>query len=83
MKLLRALLPNLTVSLQVSVLILLYLDGRNPMMGFLSGAPFLVLMILTAASSIACAVMVYAQWRKSDRPGRKTPTEDRKISNNT
>ena len=41
-----------------------YLDLRNPMMGFLVGAPFLVLAACTCLSSIATGILLYADWRR-------------------
>ncbi|MBR5616711.1 MAG: hypothetical protein IKW50_00855 [Oscillospiraceae bacterium] len=66
MKFLNALLPNLTISLNLVLLIVLYLNSRNPMMGFLTGAPFLVLAILTCVCSLATAIILYAKWRNGD-----------------
>lgn len=66
MKFLNALLPNLTISLNLVLLIVLYLNSRNPMMGFLIGAPFLVLTILTCVCSLATAIVLYVKWRKGD-----------------
>ena len=66
MKFLNALLPNLTISLNLVLLIVLYLNSRNPMMGFLTGAPFLVLVILTCVCSLATAIILYAKWRNGD-----------------
>lgn len=64
MKLLKAFLPNLSIALNVALLIVVYLDLRNPMMGFLVGTPFLVLVIATALSSILSGILLYADWRK-------------------
>ena len=64
MKFLRATLPNLTSSLNLALLIGFYLDLRNPMMGFLVGAPFLVLAACTCLSSIATGIFLYADWRR-------------------
>lgn len=66
MKFLNALLPNLTISLNLVLLIVLYLNSRNPMMGFLIGAPFLVLTILTCVCSLTTAIVLYVKWRKGD-----------------
>jgi len=64
MKLLRAAIPNLAVSLNLALLIVIYLDMRNPMMGFLSGGPFLTLVICCAAASLISAVTLYGDYRK-------------------
>lgn len=66
MKFLNAMLPNLTISLNLVIMIVLYVNSRNPMMGFLTGAPFLVLSISTCICSIATAVILYAKWRNGN-----------------
>ena len=53
MKLFHVLIPNLAISLNISLMILIYLDMRNPMMGFLVGAPFLVLIISSCALELS------------------------------
>ena len=65
MRFLNAMLPNLTIALNLVLLIVMYLNSRNPMMGFLVGAPFLVLIILSCVCSIATAVILYAKWRNN------------------
>lgn len=77
MKFLRAMLPNITIALNIAILVLLYLDARNPMMGFLAGTCFLVLMALTAVCSIANAIVLYGDWRKKKK---EAPEISRKIS---
>lgn len=63
MKYLRAALPNLTVCLNIVMMVVLYLDRRNPMMGFLMGMPFAVLCVTCCLCSIASAVILYTDWR--------------------
>ena len=75
----RGFLPNISIALDVALLIVIYLDRRNPMMGFLSGAPFLVLAIAAAFSSVCIAITLYAQWRKP----RKRRKISEKIADNT
>lgn len=71
MKFLKNALPNLSISLSVSMLVILILDSYNPMMGFLMGTPFQVLTVLTCVSSIATGIVLYAsQFKKR----RKTPS---------
>lgn len=60
----RGFLPNLTIALNVVLMIVVYLDMRNPMMGFLMGAPFVTLAACCCVCSIATAVVLYASWRK-------------------
>ena len=66
MRFLNGVLPNLTIALNLVLLIVMYLNSRNPMMGFLAGAPFLVLIIASCVCSIATAVMLYAKWRNNN-----------------
>lgn len=75
----RGFLPNICIALHLALLIVIYLDRRNPMMGFLMGAPFLVLAIAAALSSVCVAITLYAQWRKPQK-SRKKPE---KIADNT
>lgn len=67
MKFFRGFLPNLSIALNIALVIVIYLDKRNPMMGFLVGAPFVVLLIACVACSIASAVVLYGDWRKTGR----------------
>ena len=69
MRFLKAFLPNLTISLNVALLIVIYLDRRNPMMGFLVGAPFAVLAASACACAILTGIVLYASWRKQFRKG--------------
>lgn len=62
----KAFLPNFTVALNIALLVVYYLDLRNPMMGFLVGAPFLTLAVLCGFCSIATAVVLYADYRKKN-----------------
>jgi len=64
MKFWRAFLPNLTIALNIALMIVVYLDLRNPMMGFLVGAPFLTLVCACCICSIATAIVLYSSWRK-------------------
>ena len=67
MKLFRAILPNLTISLNIALMVVIYLDMRNPMMGFLIGAPFITLVASSCICSIATAIVLYSSWRKMKR----------------
>lgn len=64
MKLFHVVIPNLAISLNIALMIVIYLDMRNPMMGFLMGAPFAVLAASACAASIASAVTLYGSYRK-------------------
>jgi hypothetical protein len=67
MRFFRSFLPNLTISLNLVLMIVIYLDMRNPMMGFLIGTPFVVLVASCCICSIATAVVLYAAYRKAKR----------------
>lgn len=67
MKFLKAALPNLAISLNLALLIVIYLDMRNPMMGFLIGTPFVALAGSCCVCSIAAAVVLYAAYRAEKR----------------
>ena len=71
MRFLRGILPNISLALSVCLVVVVYLDRRNPMMGFLIGAPFFTLVVVTAAASIATAIVLYCQWRKPKKRKRK------------
>lgn len=82
MRFLKGVLPNISIALTIALLVVVYLDRRNPMMGFLIGAPFFTLVVVTGAASIATAIVLYSEWRK--RKKRRNPSDKgQKISNNT
>ena len=64
MKFFRAAVPNLSMALNVALMVVIYLDRRNPMMGFLVGAPFLTLAVSACVCSFLTALILYADWRK-------------------
>lgn len=64
MKLFHAVLPNLAISLNIALMVVIYLDMRNPMMGFLVGAPFVTLAASACICSIISAITLYASYRK-------------------
>lgn len=72
MRFLKNVLPNLSLALSLALVVVVYLDRRNPMMGFLMGAPFFVLVVLTAAASVVTALVLYCSTRKSQKSKRKT-----------
>ena len=67
MKLFHAMIPNLTISMNIVLLIVIYLDMRNPKMGFLEDTPFYVLAITTAIVSLISAVTLYGTYRKKQK----------------
>lgn len=79
MKFAKAVLPNVTIALNLAMAVVVYLDMRNPMMGFMSGPAFLGLYILTFAASVATAVVLYKWWRTP----KKRPKEKKESVNST
>ena len=77
----KGFLPNLTIALNVALLIVFYLENRNPMMGYMIGAPFMILAISASVCAIASAVVLYAAWRKPKKKRKKALAE--KVENNT
>lgn len=71
MRFLKGALPNISLALTVALMVVIYLDRRNPMMGFLSGAPFFVLALLAGIASITTSVVLYSTWRKAKKRKRK------------
>ena len=67
MRFFRAVLPNLAISLNIALMIVIYLDMRNPMMGFLVGAPFVTLAASACISSMISAVVLYGSYRKRNK----------------
>ena len=67
MKLLHSVIPNLTISMNMVMLIVVYLDMRNPKMGFMGDTPYYVLAVITAIVSLISAVTLYASYRKKQK----------------
>lgn len=78
MKLFHALIPNLAISLNIALLIVIYLDMRNPMMGFLVGAPFQVLVGACCLTSVITAITLYGSYRRKQK--EKQSVFQQKIS---
>ena len=64
MKILKALLPHITIVLCILFLVLLILDYFNPMMHFLTAALPKALLLVLIASAAATAIMAVAYQRK-------------------
>lgn len=78
MRFFRAAVPNLSVALNIALLVVIYLDRRNPMMGFLVGAPFLVLAVSACLCSVITAVILYGDWRSRGPKREKREIADLK-----
>ena len=68
----KAILPNLTIVLSAAALTVVILDSFNPMMGFLEGLPFLLLIGAALLCSLATSIVLYRSWRRR-RTRRRTP----------
>lgn len=64
MKILKALLPHITIVLCILFLVLWVLDYFNPMMHFLTAALPKALLLVFIASAAATAIMAVAYQRK-------------------
>ena len=78
MRFFRRTLPHLVIALNLALVIVIYLDMRNPMMGFLMGAPFAVLAGSCCVCSIVTAVVLYGAYRREN--GRKQTVSQQKNS---
>ena len=71
MRFFRGILPHISIALNICLIVVVYLDRRNPMMGFLMGAPFFILACAAALCAIATAVTLYVWWRKPKKRKKK------------
>ena len=77
MRFFRAILPNLSIALQLALAVLVILDVFNPRIGLLSGLPFVVLFAAAAVCALATAVVLYRDWRVNRKnPMRNNPHLD-------
>lgn len=77
MRFFRAILPNLSIALQLALAVLVILDVFNPRIGLLSGLPFVVLFAAAAVCALATAVVLYRDWRVNRKiPMRNNPHPD-------
>ena len=77
MRFFRAILPNLSIALQLALAVLVILDVFNPRIGLLSGLPFVVLFAAAAVCAAATAVVLYRDWRVNRKiPMRNNPHLD-------
>ena len=67
MKLFYSAIPNLAISMNIVMLIVVYLDMRNPKMGFMGDTPYYVLAIATAIVSLISAVTLFVSYRKNKK----------------
>ncbi len=70
MRILKVLLPHVTIALAMCLVVVLILDIYNPMMGFLVGGPFQVLVISEAVCTLATSVLFICRPYKKRRRSR-------------
>lgn len=72
MRILKILLPHFTIALAISLAVVVILDIYNPMMGFLVGRPFQILVILEVLCAITTSVLhICRPYKKRRRPRGK------------
>ena len=71
MRKLLSLLPHLSIALTLALTVLVILDVYHPMLGFLKGRAFLLLVLLCALASMASAILLYRDYRLSFRRRRR------------
>ena len=67
MKLFKRILPNLSIALSLALLVLVIVDIRNPMMGFLSSLQAQVLISVSAIIAITTAIVLHADERRKNK----------------
>lgn len=72
MRILKMLLPHFTIALAISLAVVLILDIYNPMMGFLMGRPFQILVITEVLCSMFTSILFICRpYKKRRRPRGK------------
>ena len=64
MKTIKAFLPHLLISLLLGLILLVYLDGRNPMMEFLTSRASKIYLISTCAVGLTVAMLYVSGQRR-------------------
>lgn len=69
MRILKTVLPHFTIALAVTLIVVVIVSDYNPMMGFLVGKPFQILVILEVLFSLATAIcLILKPSVKEDQP---------------
>ena len=66
----RSFWPHLSMALNAALMVVVILNIYNPLLGLLRGAPFLVLLGASFASSSATAVTLIAAQRRGKHEGQ-------------
>lgn len=64
MRFLKSFLPHLAIAMQLGLLVLIVLDGRNPLMAFLTSGASKVYMVIMCILSLAVTGAYIADKRK-------------------
>ena len=70
MRILKMFLPHFTIALAVALVVVVILDIYNPMMGFLVGRPFQILVVLEVLCAMATSVCYICRPYKKRRSPR-------------
>ena len=65
MRFFKAILPNFTIALAISVVVIVIVHSHNPLMEFVTGTPFKLLCYLFCLSATATSIVLYSSWRRS------------------
>lgn len=72
MRILKKLLPHVTLALAVTLAVVVIVDVYNPMMGFLRGWPFQTLVLLEVLCALATSLcLIFSPSEKRKRPRGK------------
>ncbi len=80
MRILKILLPHITIAMAIALVVIVILDSYNPMMGFLQGGAFRVLLILEALCTITTAILFICRPYKKRRKPRVRAEKNPEIS---
>lgn len=67
MKFLKSILPNLSIAMSLALIVLVYVDNRNPLMGFLRSTQAQIFIVIAAVLALATGIVLYASWRSENR----------------
>lgn len=67
MRWLRDFLPHLSIAMLLGVPVLIYCQGRNPMMGFLTSRVSYVYLLIMCAVGVAVAILDIADRRRGGK----------------
>lgn len=72
MRILKMLLPHFTIALAVALTVVVIVDVYNPMMGFLVGRPFQILVLLEVLCSLATSLCFLFRPHRKEKKAPET-----------